>query len=502
MIHPALAAAGLLIPPGLIDPTDIPIHPALMLDAGLRDYQMLVALKVARLMRAGYRRILVVMPTGAGKTRLAGAMMRSTIRSGLTGEFQVHRKELIKQTSGAFSDLGIDHGFIAAGRPFNPDTGVTIAGVQTLVKRLGLVVPANFVVVDECHLVMAATYTAILQAYGPETFLVGLTATPQRLDGQGLGEHFDIIVEGPTVAELIARGFLCRYEYLAPDVPDLGGVDADSPAAAKKVDRPQVIGNIVKTYLENGLGMQGLMFGASVQHSKNIAEAFNAAGIRAMHVDGETPTDERDEFDELFRAGEIRMGCCKNLFSAGYDVPNVGYIGIAAPGKSLVDHLQRCGRAFRPAAGKDYAVIADHAGNALPSWLGGRGLGLPDEPREWSLEGRDRKQKEQDWTTITTCMDCFLVYPSAKSACPRCQSDRQMQPRVIQQVEGKLTKLEREEMLIAARKKRKMEEWACETYDEFISLGKARGYPAARQWAFRMCKLRRIPAVSDRRIAA
>lgn len=494
MIEAPITAAGLLVPPGLIDPTDIPIHPALMLGAGLRDYQMLVALKVARLMREGYRRILVVMPTGAGKTRLAAAMMLSTIGVGLTGEFQVHRKELIKQTSGAFTGLGVDHGFIASGRPFDPDQGVTIAGVQTLVKRLGLVVPANFVVVDECHLVLANTYSSILQAYGPDTYIVGLTATPQRLDGQGLGEHFDIIVEGPTVAELIARGYLCPYVYLAPDVPDLEGVDADSAAAAKRVDKPQVIGNIVKTYMENGRGMQGLMFGASVEHSRHLATAFTAAGIPAMHVDGDTPTDERDRFDEEFRSGKIRIGCCKNLFSAGYDVPNVGYVGICGPGKSLVDHLQRCGRAFRPADGKEYAVIADHAGNALPSWLGGRGLGLPDDDREWTLEGRAKAASAKDWTTITTCMECFLVYPSAKPACPRCASDRVMQPREVRVAEGKMSKLDREALKKAAAVKRKEEERACRSFDEFVSLARARGYEFPKHWAKKQCQLRRLPA--------
>lgn len=489
----AALAAGLLVPPGLIDPTDIPIHPALMLDAGLRDYQMLVALKVARLMRAGYRRILVVMPTGAGKTRLAGAMMRSTIRQGLTGEFQVHRKELIKQTSGAFTDLGIDHGFIASGRPFNPDTGVTIAGVQTLVKRLGLVVPAHFVVVDEAHRLRASTYEQILTAYGRDTYMVGLTGSPQRLDGQGLGEHFDIIVEGPTPAELIARGYLSRYEYLAPDVPDLEGVDADSAAAAKKVDRPQVIGNIVKTYMENGNRMQAIVFAASRDHSRHIATAFSAVGIPAMHVDGDTADSDRDRFDDEFRAGKIRIGCNVGLFGEGYDVPNVGYVAIAAPTKSLVNHLQWCGRALRPVEGK-IAVIADHAGNALPSWLGGRGLGLPDDEREWSLQGRERKVQEKDWTTITTCMDCFLVYPSAKPACPRCASSRQMQPREVRQVEGKLTKLEREALKKAATEKRKDEERNCRSFDEFVSLGRARSYEFPRQWAKKQCQLRRIPA--------
>jgi len=235
------------------------------------------------------------------------------------------------------------------------------------------------------------------------------------------------------------------------------------------------------------------MFGANREHSRAIAAAFTAAGIPAMHVDGDSGA-ERDEFDERFRAGDVRIGCNVNLFSAGYDVPNVGYVGICAPGKSLVDHLQRCGRAFRPADGKDYAVIADHAGNALPSWLGGRGLGLPDDEREWSLAGREKKVSEKDWTSITQCMSCFRVYPSAASECPGCRANTPAQPRVVKQAEGKLSKLEREALKKAATARRKDEERACISYDEFVSLGRARGYEHPTQWAWRQCKLRRIPA--------
>jgi len=486
-VNDLLSAAGLLIPPDF-DPPNIPIQPALLYDAGLRDYQWSMLLRAAALMRQGYRRILMVAPTGAGKTRIAAALMRSGARVGLTSEFIVHRRELLKQTSLAFTGLDLDHGFIARGWPFDPDRGVTLAGIQTLIKRLDGLLPPNLAVVDECHRIRAATYESVLKTYGPDMYVLGFTASPQRTDGKGMGEHFDIIVEGPPTREMIDRGFLCEYEYYAPYIPDLGKVDPDSEEAAKLIDKPKIVGDLVDHYVANGLGMQGIVFAASRTHSKHLADAFNDRGIRAMHVDG-TMDDEREVFDAGFRAGDIQIGVNVGIFGEGYDVPNVGYVGIAAPTKSLVNHLQWCGRALRPAAGKPYAVIADHAGNAM------RGLGLPCDPRQWSLEGTKSRKKSAvpDHTPVTQCKACFRVYPSAARVCPGCASETPAQPRVVREEAGTLTKVEREELRKAAEVRRKAEEKECLSFKQFLSLGQARGYGNPRGWAKIQCRLRRIP---------
>ncbi|WP_242136957.1 DEAD/DEAH box helicase [Sphingomonas sp. TREG-RG-20F-R18-01] len=487
-----LNAAGLLIPPDLIDPPHIPINPAFLLGRGLRDYQHAMLLEAARLMRQGFRRILLVAPTGAGKTVIASALMHSAARLGLTSEFIVHRKELIKQTSRSFAERDLQHGFVASGWPFSPDTGITLTGVQTLVNRLALIFPPNLAIVDEAHHAVSETWSRVLNGY-PDTFILGLTATPERLDGRGLKEHFDAIVVGPSVAELIRRGFLSPFEFYAPAIPDLSEVgdvagDFNRGGVDRVMNQPKVIGNVVEHYLSLAPGEQGLLFANSRDHSRAMVEMFKAEGIPAMHVDGSMSQAERDYFDDAFRAGDIRLGSAVDLFGEGYDVPNVSYIGDCAPTKSRSKVKQKWGRPLRLSPGKVRAIICDHAGNAVQ-----QRHGLPDDEYHPTLEGRPKKDvAEKDWTTITQCPECFRVYPSSQAQCPGCHTVAPAQPRIVREETGKLTKLEKEAVRQAAFLKRKKEEWACTSIEEFESLGRARQYDHAIKWAYRQCKMRGI----------
>lgn len=491
---------NLIVPHGLVEPATQPLHPGLLFGFGLRDYQWAILLEVARLMRAGYRRILIQLPTGGGKTVMAAAMMGSAALLGLTSEFIVHRKELINQTSKSFTAMGINHGFIASGREMDLSHDVILAGVQTLVRRLAAILPPDLAVLDEAHHATAGTWERVLQEYG-DAYVVGLTATPSRLDGRGLSDRFDIMVRGPSPRVLIQRGYLSEYEYFAPSLPDFSEVpvtagEFNRAAAAAVMDRPKLIGDVVEHYLELAAGFQGIVFAQSREHSRHLAEAFTAEGIPAMHVDGTTPDDMRDNFDEAFRAGDIRIGCNVGLFGEGYDVPNVKYVGIAAGTRSLVNHLQWCGRALRPSG--EVAVIADHAGNAVA-----RQLGLPDDERDWTLEGRTKRKStgvNDDATAVTQCKSCFRVYPVALSHCPGCSEERAGAGRQVRQEAGQLTKLEREALRKAAEARRKEEERECLTFDEFISLGKARGYDRPVGWAAMQCRLRRIPRVHGPRV--
>lgn len=469
----------------------------------LREYQLKMLTDALSLMRQGYRRILIQAPTGAGKTVLAAALLGCVQMLGLTGEFIVHRKELINQTSRSFDGGGLTHGFVASGRPMDLDNAVILAGVQTLVNRLGLMLPPNLAVVDESHHATSATWDRVLSGY-PDAYIIGLTATPQRLDGRGLNEQFDAMVTGPSVAWLIEHGYLSPYELFAPSIPDMSNIpevagEYSKARTGELMSRPTVIGNVVEHYLELAPGEQGIVFAPTRDASKKYADAFRAHGVTAMHVDGDTSDAERERFDDAFRAGDILIGCNVGLFSEGYDVPNISYVGDAAPSKSLVNVAQRWGRCLRPAPGKRRGIICDHAGNALPAQFGGRGHGLPDDEREWTLEGRPKnKRAADDATPITQCPSCFRVYPSAAKFCPGCQEPPPLMPRLVQQADGKLTKLEREALKIAAAMRRKEEERACTTFDEFFTLGRARKYDFAKQWAARMCRLRRIPVISNR----
>lgn len=500
MIDADLLLPNLVVPHGLVEPATQPLHPGLLFGFGLRDYQWAILLEVSRLMRLGYRRILIQLPTGGGKTVMAAAMMGSAALMGLSSEFIVHRKELINQTSTSFARMGINHGFIASGREMDLSHDVILAGVQSLVRRLASLLPPDLAVLDEAHHATAGTWERVLDYYR-DGYVVGLSATPSRLDGRGLSDRFDVMVRGPSPRTLIQRGYLSEYEYFAPSLPDFSEVpvtagEFNRAAAAEVMDRPKLIGDVVEHYLELAAGEQGIVFAQSRKHSQHLADAFAAERIPAMHVDGKTPEDERKRFDDAFRAGDIRIGCNVGLFGEGYDVPNVKYVGIAAATRSLVNHLQWCGRGLRPSGG--VAKIADHAGNAVV-----RQLGLPDDDREWTLEGRAKRNRtgvNDDATAVTQCKSCFRVYPSALSHCPGCSEERQGGGRAIRQEAGQLTKLEREALRKAAEQRRKEEERECLTFDEFIALGKARGYDRPVGWAAMQCRLRRIPRVHGPRV--
>lgn len=494
-----------------------------LLPPTLRCYQLKMLTDALSLMRQGYRRILIQAPTGAGKTVLAAALLGCVAQLGLTGEFIVHRKELIKQTSVSFERSGLMHGFVASGFQMDLDSAVILAGVQTLVNRLGLMIPPNLAVVDECHHATSETWASVLRSYG-DAYIIGLTATPERLDGRGLNEQFDAMVKGPSIAWLIENGFLSAYELFAPTIPDMSGVNDVAGEFNKKrtgeiMGQPKVVGDIVEHYLRLAPGEQGIVFAPTREVSRKYADAFRAHGIPAMHVDGDTEDKERDRFDDAFRAGDIRIGCNVDLFGEGYDVPNISYVGDGAPSKSRIKVAQRWGRPLRPtyadgfdlsflderlaailASNKQRAIIADHAGNALPAVFGGQGHGLPDDDYEYSIEGREkgRKATPSDATPITQCPKCFLVYPSSSKHCPRCETAAPPMPRQVKQQEGKLSKVEREALKKAATARRKQEERECNSFDEFYSLGRARGYDFPRQWAVRQCKMRRISTSSER----
>ena len=464
-----------------------PVAPDLF-SVDLRDYQGDILWRVSLAMQLGYRRILIVLPTGGGKTKMAAAMIQSAVAQALTAQFLVHRKELIRQTSKSFTAESVEHGFIASGWSIDTASQVTLAGVQTLVNRLDIVLPPKLVIIDEAHHATAASWGRILAEYGSDSFIVGLTATPQRLDGRGLNEHFDIMVEGPTVAELIEWGYLSPFDYYAPAIPDTTGLkslggDFERAAATALVDRPKLIGDVAEHYLRHARGEQGIVFASSIEHSKRLADAFRGEGVRAFHVDG-TMDDERDRAMEAFEAGDIDVLMNVDLFDEGVDVPGIVYLGIHRITKSLVKHRQQCGRVLRTIRSRPdkVAVINDHAGNAL------RGLGLPDAEVEWTLEGQLKGVKtagggSSDATSIHQCKACFLVVPSVVKVCPRCETEFEVKTRAPRELEGKLSKVEKEQLILDQRRRRLAEERACKSVKELYELGIARGYKNPAWWA-------------------
>lgn len=374
----------------------------------LRDYQLAALQRVRdEILQRARTRILLVAPTGAGKTVMAVELARAALSKGRRVLFVAHRKELIDQ---ACLRLGaIPHGVIMAGRRTDPLMPVQVASIQTLSRRVAP--PADLVIVDEAHRAAADSYRALLAQY-PRSISVGLTATPWRTDGRGLADLFDssVLVESPRA--LIEKGYLCHYRAWAWEVPDLRGVrtvagDYDARGLEQVMSSARIVGNVVAEWVKAAPGPT-VVFAVNRAHSRFLTAQFVAAGVAAEHVDGDSP--DRDDIVARFRAGGFPVLCNCNILSEGFDLPDIACVVLARPTKSLAMYLQQVGRGLRPAPGKTLR-IHDHAG-CFSS------MGTPDQERDYSLTGSKNTQPQA--LTVRVCPKCFAVYAPGPEACPAC----------------------------------------------------------------------------------
>jgi DNA repair protein RadD len=445
--------------------------------AGLRGYQDEIVAEVRAHMRAGVKSILVQSPTGSGKTVLVAYMLATAAAKNMDSVFCVHRRELVKQSIRTFNEVGVQHGVISAGFEPDPRPRVQVASVQTLARRVsGLRRPRLFVW-DESHHLAAGSWTDIYRAF-PDAFHIGLTATPERLDGQGLGKYFGVMVRGPSVAWLIEHKFLSPYKLYAPGTADLAGVhtrmgDFAKNEAAAAVDKPTITGDAIKHYLKFAGGKRAVLFAVSVEHSKHVVQQFRAAGIAAEHVDGETDADSRDAAIRRFASGETLVLSNVELFGEGFDLPAIEAAILLRPTQSLGLYLQQVGRALRPSPGKSHAIILDHVGNCERH-------GLPDDEREWSLDGASaRKKGEGSTVKVKLCPKCFAAQPPGPPRCRHCGFTFPAAPRVVEEKEGELVELDPE----AIRRKRAVEQSGANSLEDLIALGVQRGYKKPEAWA-------------------
>ena len=442
----------------------------------LRDYQQNLIADIRGQFRSMDRTVLVQLATGGGKTVTSAYMVKTAAERGRRCWWVVHRREIILQASRTFWSMEIPHSLVMGGSIGDRDAMVQVGSVQTLARRLGKLPPPDLIIFDECHHMGASQYQAIFEAF-PRAQIVGLTATPWRLDGRGLGQWFESMVQGPSVADLMERGALCDYKLFAPSSADVTGVgtqggDFRRDDLAKVMDKPTIVGDAVSHYRRLADGKRAIAFAVSVDHSRHVAEQFNAAGIPAAHVDGSMDTGTRDAIVSEFAAGDIKVLSNADLFGEGFDVPAVEAVILLRPTQSLSLHLQQIGRALRPAEGKPYAIILDHAGNAMRH-------GLPDDEREWSLEDRAKKKRgETSEVPVKQCPECFRVHMPAPE-CPSCGHAYTVQAREIEQVEGTLEAID----LDAIRARKRMELKSARTLDQLIQLGRERQYKYPAQWA-------------------
>jgi DNA repair protein RadD len=411
----------------------------------LRPYQAHIAAEFERLVAQGKRRVIVVAPTGSGKTVIACAIIAATPRRTLVIS---HRREIVKQTSDKLTAAGVPHGVIQAGdeKKLRPLASVQVASIQTLharaIRSSTMLMPlADLLIIDEAHHACAATYRKILKAY-PDAIVLGLTATPCRGDGRGLGGIFETMIECPQVAELIVGGYLVKVRLYAPVDPDLKGVrtvkgDYHETQLADRMDRAKLVGDIVTHWHKYGERRRTIAFACSVAHSIHIRDEFLKSGVRAEHLDGSTPKDERDAMLARLASGETEVIANCMVLTEGFDCPDIGCITLARPTKKMGLFRQMIGRGLRPANGKTDVVILDHSGAVFRH-------GLPEDHVEWTLDP-DRHAEapahqarlEHKAASLIECTQCSALRLGGQP-CPACGFLPQRPAQYIAHVEGEL----------------------------------------------------------------
>lgn len=431
-----------------------------------------------------YQSVLAQASTGFGKTIVASYMAKSSAAKGKRIIFTVHRKDLITQTAKTFDKFGIKYGYIAAGYRPDPYQQVQVASIATLKNRLERVYAPDLLVIDEAHLAAAKTWAKIANFYRNKNCkIVGLSASPWRLSGEGLDSLFDTMVQGPSMEWLIENKYLSDYTIYAPSTPNLSSIHSRMGDYVNKeleatMDTKTLTGNAVKHWLKYAKDKKTLAFCVSIKHSQHVAAQFRANGITATHIDGETCQEDRMKAFKSFADGDIKVITSVAIFSEGFDLSSqvdrevpVEAVILLRPTQSLTLYLQQIGRSLRA---KPYpAIILDHSGNALR-------FGLPDDEREWSLKGRKgrgSKNSEPD-INIRQCPKCFHVHRPAP-VCPKCGHVYLVETKLPEHVEGELEEVDKVKM----RRKRSYEESKCVTYEDFVRLGKARGYNHPNAWA-------------------
>lgn len=460
----------------------------------LRPYQTSAVNGVRQAYAAGKRAPLLVLPTGGGKTTIFSYVTTSAAEKGRCVYLIAHRAELVKQIAMTLARFGTRHRIVAPGpivrqcqveqfkafgRTFvDPQARVFVASVQTLVKRLEDYPPPDIIVIDEAHhLTVDSTWGRVVAAY-PNAKLLPVTATPCRLDGKGLGLGAgglaDELVMGPTMRELIDAGFLSPYRIFAPpNALDLSGVrtrmgDYAKDQLADAVDKPSITGNAVEHYTRLAAGKRAVAFCVSVAHAQHVASEFQGAGIPAEFLDGTLDALERDRIIKRFEAGTTLVLTSCDIISEGFDLPAIEAAILLRPTQSLSLYIQQVGRALRTFPGKAEAIILDHVGAVATH-------GLPDEEREWSLEGVKKGSKkaandnDAPDVKISTCPKCFTIHLPAPS-CPTCGHVYPAKERKVEQSDGQLVELGAEQMEALRRQKRAMQGQA-QTIEQLVAQG-------------------------------
>jgi DNA repair protein RadD len=376
----------------------------------LRPYQEATVESLRQLVREGKRRLLCISPTGSGKTVTFCHVVQSAVGRGSRALIIAHRRELVGQASQKLNAFGVPHGIIQAGFPMSLHRPVQVASIQSLLARPGVLNRVDLVVIDECHHVTASNgYSKVLERY-PNALVLGVTATPWRLDGHGLADIFDSHVVSTTPRELRDQGYLVPvggWEYEGIDTSEArvkGGDFVPGDLTASATSR-RVVGDIVAEWVAHAAGKRTVLFAVSIEQSRIMSAEFRKLGVPAEHVDGEMPTSERAAVLARLRSGETLVVSNCNVLTEGFDLPDLEVCILARPTLSTSLYLQMVGRVLRPAAGKAMARIHDHAG-----CLAAHGHPYAERDYNPSCSARaNRKDTEKRTAPEKRCASCKSV---------------------------------------------------------------------------------------------
>lgn len=456
------------------------------------------------------RAVLYVLATGGGKTFTFSYIGQSAAAKGNAVLILVHRSELLEQSSLSLASLGVRHGIIAPPKKIKQvnaahfevlgasfladDQPVWVASVQTFVRRLSKWAHTfRLVIVDEAHHAVAGQWAKSIEACN-RAHILGVTATPTRTDGLGLGRavggQFDVMVQGPSTRDLIDSGHLVQPTVYAPplnvqwDQVTSSSGKLNEKKAESLIDTPTITGDAVDHYKKLLGGKPTIAFCSSIDHANHVAMGFRGAGYRSVAVSGRDEDGDRRRKIAGLANGSIDVLTACDIISEGTDIPAVTGAILLRHTDSESLYLQQVGRVLRPSPGKDRAIILDHVGNCLRH-------GLPDEEREWSLDGRrasDRSRGPQDKpVTVSQCPKCFTCHEPSPS-CPACGHFYPLvKEREIKQVEGDLQEMKADEAELRRRESRRQVGKA-KTREELEKIAQERGYKA--KWVDHMLKIR------------
>ena len=449
-----------------------------MISIQLRDYQQTLYQRTREAFRNG-KRVLVVAPCGAGKSYIFSAMTQNTKGDVLV---LVHRRELKEQHERLFRDLGI--------------TNARVETYQTERNRLGQYPKPKLLIVDEAHLSRSKGWSEIVEYY--DTYTVGLTATPIRLDGKPLGDIYQSMVQGITTKELIRQNRLAPYEYYAPVTVDTDNLKVQAgdfllKDLEKLMSDRAIYSDALKSWERIAGGEKTIVYCVTIEHAKQTAQLFTDAGYPAVEIDGETPPKKRDQIMQDFRDGRIMVLCNVGIISEGVSIDDVSCCLLLRPTESHALYWQQAMRCMRYQPGK-VAKIIDCVGNYSRN-------PLPDADVEWSLTksaAKPRKLDQEGNFRIRTCKECFMVFPTAP-ACPFCGASyelHQMEIKAHEEIQLERITEKKKRELERLRKHQRMEVGICTNFDELLQIQKDRGYKNG--WAFRMARMKGIKVERSR----